>query len=282
LTPFKGQTVQLYFNVHEDGDMWGYLTYMYLDDAAIVEGTPSLRFTPVTPCRVVDTRQANGPFGGPAMPAGFARSFALPPGSCSIPVTASAYALNVTVVPHGSLSYLTIWPTGATMPVVSILNSPDGRTKANAAIVPAGLSQSVNVYASNTTDVVLDVSGYFVASSSALAFFPMTPCRVVDTRAANSPLGGPSLQNGQARDFPVRQATGCSIPSAAQAYSFNVTAVPQRGKPLGYVTTWPGGQTRPVVSTLNAPTGTNTANAAIVPAGTSGDIMATPAATTLI
>ena len=65
LTPYKGQTIQLYFNVHEDGDIYGYLSYMYLDDVAIVEGTPALRFTPVTPCRVVDTRGAQGAFGGP-------------------------------------------------------------------------------------------------------------------------------------------------------------------------------------------------------------------------
>jgi hypothetical protein len=247
---------------------------MYLDDIAIVEGTPALRFTPVTPCRVVDTRNAQGAFGGPAIPGGTSRAFAIPQGSCNIPATARAYAMNATAIPHGSLSYLTIWPTGATMPVVSTLNSPDGRTKANAAIVPAGTSQSVSVYASNTADVVLDISGYFVSSSSAFAFFPLAPCRVVDTRAANGPLGGPALQNGQQRDFPVLQATNCGIPSTAQAYSFNVTALPQRGRPLGYVTTWPAGQSRPGVSTLNAPTGTNTANAAIVPTGTGGDIMA--------
>ena len=274
LTPYKGQTVQLYFNVHEDGDSYGYITSLYLDDVTIGEGSPALRFVPITPCRVVDTRGTHGAFGGPAISGGTSRDFAIPQGGCSIPATARAYALNATVVPHGPLSYLTVWPTGATRPVVSTLNSPDGRTKANATITPAGTYQAVSVYASNTTDVVLDISGYFVQDSSAYAFFPLTPCRVVDTRNANNALGGPALQNGQQRDFPVLQATACNIPSSAQAYSFNVTALPQRGQPLGYVTTWPAGSSRPVVSTLNAPTGTNTANAAIVPAGTGGDIMA--------
>jgi hypothetical protein len=130
------------------------------------------------------------------------------------------------------------------------------------------------VYASNTTDVVLDIGGYFVQDSSAYAFFPLTPCRVVDTRGGASPLGGPALQNGRQRDFPVQQATACNIPSSVQAYSLNITAIPSRGAPLGYVSMWPAGQTRPVVSTLNALTGTITANAAIVPAGTGGDILA--------
>ncbi len=146
LTPYKGQTVQLYFNVHEDGDSYGYLTYMYLDDVAIVDGASSLRFVPVTPCRVVDTRNAHGAFGGPAIGGGTSRDFTIPQGSCSIPATARAYALNTTVIPHGPLSYLTIWPTGATRPVVSTLNSLDGRIKANAAIIPAGTSQAVSVY----------------------------------------------------------------------------------------------------------------------------------------
>ena len=48
------------------------------------------------------------------------------------------------------------------MPVVSTLNSLDGRTKANAAIVPTGASASVSVYVTDTTDVILDIDGYFV------------------------------------------------------------------------------------------------------------------------
>jgi hypothetical protein len=88
----------------------------------------------------------------------------------------------------------------------------------------------------------------------------------VDTRKANGPLGGPSLAGGSSRDFPV-QSSSCGIPSDASAYSLNVTAVP-KGQ-LGYLTTWPTGLAQPLVSTLNATTGSITANAAIVPAGSS-------------
>ncbi len=55
----------------------------------------------------------------------------------------------------------TIWPTGAAQPVVSTMNSLDGRFKANAAIVPAGYQGAVSVYVSNTTNVILDINGYF-------------------------------------------------------------------------------------------------------------------------
>ncbi len=232
---------------------------------------PVLRFVPVTPCRVVDTRNANGAFGGPSMAAASTRSFAIPQSGCGIPATAQAYSLNVTVAPHGPLSYLTLWPAGQPQPVASTLNSFGGQVVANAALVPAGTSGAVSVYVTDPTDVILDIDGYFDSSSGAASysFYPATPCRVADTRAANGMFGGPTMQAGQSRAFPI-PAAGCGIPSTASAYSLNATVVP-RGY-LGYLTTWPTGVTQPVVSTLNSPTGKVVANAAIVPAGTSGAI----------
>jgi len=231
----------------------------------------ALLFVPMTPCRLVDTRNATGPFGGPSIAGETSRSYVIPNSTCGVPSTVAAYSLNVTVVPHAGLGYLTVWPTGVAQPLVSILNS-DGRVKANAAIVPAGTSGAISVYATDTTDVVLDINGYFVPATdtSALAFYPLTPCRVADTRNASGALGGPSLVGMQSRAFPIL-SSACNIPSSAQAYSLNFTAVPQDG--LGYLSAWPTGQTWPGVSTLNvSPNNPVVANAAIVPAGTSGEI----------
>ena len=176
----------------------------------IVNPVPqALQFVTLPPCRVVDTRGANGTFGGPPMPANHPRSFPLAEADnpCGIPSNAVAYSLNVTVVPNGRLCYLTIWPTGEGQPTVSTLNSPDGRTKANAVIVPAGIPNgSVSVYVTSTTNVLLDINGYFIPNSgSTLAFYPVNPCRVIDTRGADGDLGGPYLQGHQERDFPVRE-----------------------------------------------------------------------------
>ncbi len=138
-------------------------------------------------------------------------------------------------------------------------------------IVPAGTQGAVSFYAYNTTDLVLDIDGYFApVSNSTLVFYPLTPCRVADTRNPDGNLGGPFLPGLQERDFPILKATSCNIPSNAEAYSLNFTAVPH--EPLGYLTVWPTGQSQPLVSTLNAPTGQVAANAAIVPAGTGGKI----------
>ena len=168
-----------------------------LTQAAPPINTNALQFIAITPCRLVDTRNAVGPFGGPLLSAGSTRSFVVPNASCSIPASAVAYSLNVTVIPPAALSFLTIWPTGQSEPLVSTLNS-DGRVKANAAIVPAGTGGAVSVFVSDATHLILDISGYFVpaGTSSALSFYPLAPCRIVDSRGATGPLGGPFLNAG--------------------------------------------------------------------------------------
>jgi hypothetical protein len=244
------------------------LALLFLVVAELAYAQTPLRLVPLAPCRLIDTRKHGGPIQG-----GTFRTFNLPQlaesNGCGGLSLAAAYSLNVTVVPyqHESLGYLTIWPTGETQPLVSLMNSLDGRIKANAAVVPAGTNGAVNIYVSNTTDVLLDIDGYFDPNDSfALAFFPLTPCRVVDTRNSNGPLGGPALIGGLERDFPVLQSQ-CNLPAHAAAYSFNFTVVPIQGGPVGYLTVWPAGGSQPLVSTLNDLTGTIVANAAIVPTG---------------
>jgi Chaperone of endosialidase len=121
-------------------------------------------------------------------------------------------------------------------------------------------------------------------SPSALTFVAVTPCRLVDTRGSAagfnglSPFSGPSLAPSSTVTFPVQSAaeamadttpTPCgTIPSIAQAYSFNVTVVPKTAGGIAFVTVWQSGGAQPAVSTLNDGQGLILANAAIVPAGT--------------
>ena len=235
-----------------------------------VNPSGGLHFVPVTPCRIADTRNSAGTFGGPTLVAGGTRSFPIPQSTCGIPSTALAYSLNITAVPSGPLGYLTVWPTGQSQPFVSTLNAIDGQITANAAIVPAGAGGGVSFFATNTTHAVVDINGYFdLPRSGANAFYPVTPCRIADTRNPQGSLGGPGLAGGVGRSFPVRQSA-CGIPAAATAYVFNVTVVPSG--PMGFITAWSTGQPQPLVSTTNALTGDITANMAIVPAGSNGDV----------
>jgi YVTN family beta-propeller protein len=261
------------------------------NNVSVIAGASAVpaQFVAVTPCRLYDTRPQYG--GSGPISGGTSETFNLPQlaqsKGCADLSTAVAYSLNVAVVPypypHGSLSYLTMWPTGEVQPLVATLNSLDGRIKANAAILPAGYQGAINVYVTNTTDVILDIDGYVApVSGSTLACYPLTPpCRVADTRNSTVPqgLGPPHLSGGAERDFPVLSST-CGIPGTAQGYSLNLTAVPYppgSGSPLGYLEVWPKDHMpQHPVSTLNNLTGTIVANAALVPAGTDGKMTVYP------
>jgi hypothetical protein len=240
--------------------------------AQVLDAALPMQYIPLeTPCRAADTRPNHPVTGGSVRtfnPAGGGCAALLAPTSGAI-----AYVMNVTVAPHGPLTYLTVWPAGEAQPNVSTLNSPDGRTKANAAIVTGGTNGEISVFASNTTDVLLDVSGYFVSALppgvATYTFRPITPCRVVDTRYPNGQFGLPSLVAHQQRTFEL-DLSDCHLPtapgSAGGAFSINVTVMPKEKKPVGHVTVW-GTSVKspetPGTSTVNVPTSTLTANAAI-------------------
>lgn len=120
---------------------------------------PGLRFTPIAPTRVVDTRigQAAHPF-GPAE-----QQSVVTPSSIAGYDT-YALAENVTAVTPTTNTYLTLWPqyTGETRPGVSTLNAAAGSTVANGALTEVGPGNVFDVYnSSGTTNVLVDVSGRF-------------------------------------------------------------------------------------------------------------------------
>ena len=231
-----------------------------------------LYYVPMTPCRLLDTRLPPGPFGGPVLAEGSIRPLNVTQSPCSIPAGARAYTLNATVVPRGTLGYLTLWPAGQPRPNVSSVRSVDQTVRGSTTVVPASPCGTINVFATDATDVILDINGYFVDSmtTSTMAFYPLPPCRIADTRNPVGPLGGPMLAGGSTRTFPM-QPSPCGVSPLATAYSLNMTVVPSLGT-LGYLTAWPTGATQPLTSSLNAPEGLITANAAVVPAGTRGSI----------
>lgn len=136
--------------------------------AGVMQAQTPLSFVAVTPCRVADTRLPYGAFGGPSVQGRTVRTFVVPQSECKIPSNAGAYSLNVTVAPYTILGYLTLWPAGEAQPFVSTLNAMNGNVfgqqqyVANAAIVPAGRDGAISIYVTDTTDVILDINGYFV------------------------------------------------------------------------------------------------------------------------
>jgi hypothetical protein len=243
----------------------------------------ALAFYPITPCRIADTRTVadggsglTGAFGPPYLSADTIRVLPIPTSTCGLPSTALAYSLNFGAIPHAALGYLTTWPTGSPLPLVGTLGSPNGLPVSNAALVPAGTNGSISLYANADTDLIVDGDGYFAAPGSpgALYFYPLTPCRIADTRAVGGSgltgaFGPPTMSAGATRDFPIPMSS-CGVPATAQAYSLNIGVVTPG--PLAVLETWPAGQPQPLVGTLNSPQAGIVSDAAIVPAGTNGAI----------
>ncbi len=124
------------------------------------------QFHSLTPCRIVDTREAVGPKGGPALQSLVQRDFPVQ-GECGVPEGAEAASLNVTIVFPTNHGHLTIWPSGQAIPVASTVNfAPSDTAVANGAIVALSdndfdLAVRAHVLNGGTVHLVLDVTGYF-------------------------------------------------------------------------------------------------------------------------
>jgi hypothetical protein len=103
------------------------------------------------------------------------------------------------------------------------------------------------------------------AQNGPYQYHSLTPCRLADTRNPAGPSGGPILTGQVTRTFPVQNL--CGVPIGAAAVSVNVTAVGPTGG--GYLTLFPTGVTKPLVSSINyAKNEPALGNGAIVPLGT--------------
>jgi hypothetical protein len=171
-------------------------------------------------------------------------------------VTAKAYSLNVTAVPHGSLGFLTAWPRGESQPVVSTLDASTEAVNANAAIVLAGTGGEVSIFVSDASDVILDIDGCFAPpASGGLSLYTVAQCRAIDTRNGAGAFDGTLI-------MPIHSSS-YAPPATAQAYVLNATVVPTAS--LSLLSLWAAGKAQPVVSRLNANDGTVTSNMAILP-----------------
>jgi hypothetical protein len=125
---------------------------------------PPVGFFTVTPCRVLDTREPNGPWGGPALFAGGDRTFVFA-GRCGIPPSALAVSANVVVTqPTTGPGFLTGYPAVTELPLFSTINYGAGQTRANNAVLSLGAAGDLAIHcgqATGTAHVIVDVNGYF-------------------------------------------------------------------------------------------------------------------------
>jgi hypothetical protein len=141
----------------------GNLYYIGINTGTVYRIVYARDFFTVTPCRVFDTRDPAGPWGGPSLVGGQDRTFAIA-GRCGIPSTARAVSVNVTVTGPTAPGFLTLFPGGGPPPLASTINFRAGQTRANNAVVTLGGAGDIVVragMASGNVHVILDVNGYF-------------------------------------------------------------------------------------------------------------------------
>lgn len=121
-------------------------------------------FFTVTPCRILDTRSADGASGGPALDGGSTRLL-LAATRCGIPATATALSFNLTVTNASSAGNLTLYAGDGALPNTTAINFNAGRTRANNAVLKlSGDGTAALKIRSNgpgVVDVIVDVNGYF-------------------------------------------------------------------------------------------------------------------------
>lgn len=123
-----------------------------------------LGFYTIAPCRIFDSR------GGSPLASGTPQQVAVTASACGIPANARSVALNVTVTGPSAPGYVSLYPGNYPPPETSILNFSTGATRANQAILPLAtdgsgtLAAVASVQSNGTTHLIVDASGYFLAT----------------------------------------------------------------------------------------------------------------------
>ena len=251
-------------------------------------GESTSRYVPVAPSRVADTRS------GAPIVANTARDFKLT-GSL-VPDSATAVVINVTATRTQGNGYVEVFPTGrSTVGSSSTLNLDfAGQTIPNTSFAKLGDGGQVTVFTTFTTDIVIDVFGYFVPADSATAgrLVPLTPTRILDTRndigynsnrygiasdaiePDGSRVGGTiwvwtRVNGGQTVTLQVAGRGG--VPSSGvSAVVMNVTVASPTSP--GFVQVGPTPLTKGTHSNLNPEPDRTTANLVVVPLGKDGQV----------
>ncbi len=174
-----------------------------------------------------------------------------------------AVVLNLTSTGATAGSFLTVWPSGTAQPNVSNLNTEPGTDVPNLVIAQPGADGRVNVYNDGgTTDVVVDIMGYFNSESN---YVPVTPGRVLDTRSALGAAG--PLGQFATRTFGAA-GTGLPAPAGAASVIMNVTSTQATG--ASFVTAYASNKPLPPTSNLNTEANVDVATLTIAQVGPDG------------
>lgn len=232
---------------------------------------PGSTYFPLTPARVLDTRDGTGTTGTAPLGAGASIDVVVT-NKLGVPAAGvTAVALNVVATnASGPASFLTVWPTGGPRPLASNLNFQQGVSVPNLVIARVGVDGKVSLYNNlGTVHVAADVQGYFLGDTTGSTYVPLSPGRVLDTRSGT---GGTSSPVGPGGTIEVKVTDTLGVPATGvTAVAINVTATNVSGSE-SFLTVWPAGSSRPVASNLNFIQGQTVPNLVIARVGADGKL----------
>jgi len=226
-------------------------------------------YHPVTPIRLVDSRIAVGL--PTKLTAGVPQSFPVTD-TMGLPDQITAVTANVTVVLATAAGSVYLGPDAIARPstaTVSFNKNDNTAFGSTIAVGEDGTISATYMAASGTTNLVVDITGYFTPGASGDTYHPVSPVRLLDTRSKNGLSGKFKINTPR-----TLQVTGRGgIPASAVAVTGNLTVTNATGSWAVYL--GPVAMAKPTTSTINFVKGQTRANSLTVPLGTGGKLSAT-------
>ncbi len=142
--------------------------------STLVYAAGDLVFTPLIPCRILDTRFGSDAFAGPIGDSTTISiqtnisDFSAQGGSsepCGLPtnIDMPAIMINVTAVEPPNTGHLRVYPFAASLPNASVVNFVPGQDIANNTVIPQciGCDSDISIFVASTANVIVDVIGYY-------------------------------------------------------------------------------------------------------------------------
>ncbi|MBF4609484.1 hypothetical protein [Curtobacterium sp. VKM Ac-1393] len=239
-------------------DVQGYYT-------ANTDGTAAGGFVPVAK-RIVDTRSGTGASKAVIAPG---KSIDVQvTGANGVPTGASGAVVNLVAINSTDADgYLTPYATGATKPANSLHYAPSESTSIQAQVPLSASGQFTIANSSTTTNLIVDLQGYFTAAGQGGAVFTPSYGRAYDSRAS----GNTALAENETRSIQIAGTAG--VPVMGSGISAVVlTLIVAHGGSNGYADAWADGATKPNTTAINFQTDEIQTNTITVPIGKNGKI----------
>ena len=271
LIPAPGRTVQnlVVTEVGSDGgvqfSVGGGTTHLLVDVVGYMAPLAGAQLAPVTPARIVDTRNGTG---APTGKLAAARELQVQvTGRGGVPSDATSVVVNVTTAQPTAATDLTVWPTGTARPAGATTSTTTGRMVTTLAVVRVGTGGKVSLrHGSGSTHVVLDVVGWF-GGGAPLRYRPAAPTRLLDTRSST---GGAFRRVSTTQPVELQVTNLGGVPAGITAALLTVVAV--KPSVATSLTVYPSGSTKPSLTNVSANASEIVANTVLARLGADGAV----------